>query len=90
MICLRIARIEKQTEVILESLSMTLRQTANGKYYLCFSILFMLSLKLINRTKIETFFLLFTANTNILILLYRELKTDGKSFIFAVCRKRQA
>ena len=31
--------------------------------------------------------LLFTANTNILILLYRELKTEGKSFIFAgVCR----
>ena len=30
--------------------------------------------------------LLFTTNTNILILLYRELKTDGKSFIFAVCR----
>ena len=30
--------------------------------------------------------LIFTANTNILILLYRELKTDGKSFIFAVCR----
>ena len=30
--------------------------------------------------------LLFTANTNILILLYRELKTDSKSSIFAVCR----
>ena len=37
-------------------------------------------------TKIENSLLLFTANTNILILLYRELKTDGKSFIFAVCR----
>ena len=39
-----------------------------------------------NHTKIEKCLLLFTANTNILILLYRELKTDGKSFIFAVCR----
>ena len=40
----------------------------------------------INHNKIEKCLLLFTANTNILILLYRELKTDGKSFIFAVCR----
>ena len=32
----------------------------------------------------ENCLLLFTANTNILILLYRELKTDDKSFIF--CR----
>ena len=40
----------------------------------------------INHTKIEKCFLLFTANTNILILLYRQLKTDGKIFIFAVCR----
>ena len=39
-----------------------------------------------NHTKIEKCLLLFTANTNILIVLYRELKTDGKSFIFAVCR----
>ena len=38
----------------------------------------------------EKCLLLFTANTNVLILLYRELKTDGKSFIFAVCRKRHA
>ena len=41
-------------------------------------------------TKIEKCLLLFTANTNILILLYSELKTDCKSFIFAVCRKRHA
>ena len=40
----------------------------------------------INHTKIEKCLLLFTANTNTLILLYSELKTDGKSFIFAVCR----
>ena len=38
----------------------------------------------INHTKIEKCLLLFTANTNILILLYRELKTDGKSLLFAV------
>ena len=44
----------------------------------------------INHAKIEKCLLLFTANTNILILLYRELKTDGKSIIFAVCRKRHA
>ena len=44
----------------------------------------------INHTKKEQCLLLFTAKTNILILLYRELKTDVKSFIFAVCRKRQA
>ena len=39
----------------------------------------------INHTKIEKCFLLFTENTTILILLYRELRADGKSFIFAVC-----
>ena len=37
-------------------------------------------------TKIEKCLLLFNAETNVLILLYWELKTDGKSFIFAVCR----
>ena len=41
----------------------------------------MLSLKK-NHTKIEKCLLLFTANTNILIPLYRELNTGGKSFIF--------
>ena len=40
----------------------------------------------INHTKIEKCLLLFTANTDILILLHRDLKTDGKSFVFAVCR----
>ena len=40
----------------------------------------------INPTKIEKFLLLFTANKNIFTVLYRQLKTDGKSFIFAVCR----
>ena len=40
----------------------------------------------INHKKIEKCILLLTANTNILTLLYRELKTDGKSFILPVCR----
>ena len=58
------------------------RQTANGKLLpSVFSSLY----SRIN-TKIEKCLLLFTANTNILILLYRELKTDGKSLPFAVCR----
>ena len=39
-----------------------------------------------NDTKIEKCLLLVPTNTNILILLYRELKTDGNRFIFAVCR----
>ena len=39
-----------------------------------------------NRKTKKKCLLLFTANTNILIPLYRELKTDGKSFIFSVCR----
>ena len=38
-----------------------------------------------NHTKMEKCLLLFTANANVLIPLYRVLKTDGKSFIFAVC-----
>ena len=37
-------------------------------------------------TKKENCPVLFTANTNVLIPLYRVLKADGKSFIFAVCR----
>ena len=38
----------------------------------------------INHTKIEKYLLLFTANTNILTLMYRQLMTVGKSFNFAV------
>ena len=34
----------------------------------------------------EKCLLVFTVNTNIFTLLYRQLKTDGKSFIFAVWR----
>ena len=37
--------------------------------------------------KIEKCLLLFATNTNIFTLLFKELKTDGKSFIFAVWRK---
>ena len=38
----------------------------------------------LNHIKIEKCPLLFA--TNIFTLLFKELKTDGKSFIFAVCR----
>ena len=40
----------------------------------------------LNRINIEKCLLLFATNTNIFTLLFKELKTDGKSFIFAVCR----
>ena len=34
--------------------------------------------------------LLFITNTNNFTVLYTQLKREGKSFIFAVCRKRHA
>ena len=40
----------------------------------------------LNHIKIEKCHLLFTTKTNIFTLLFKEVKTDGKSFIFAVCR----
>ena len=40
---------------------------------------------LLNHIKIEKCLLLFATNTKIFTLLFKELKTDGKSFIFAVC-----
>ena len=40
----------------------------------------------LNHIKIEKCLLLFATNTNIFTLRFKELKTDGKSFIFAVCR----
>ena len=40
----------------------------------------------LNHIKIEKCLLLFATNTNIFTLLFKELKTDGKNFIFAVCR----
>ena len=40
----------------------------------------------LNHIKIEKCLLLFATNANIFTLLFKELETDGKSFIFAVCR----
>ena len=40
----------------------------------------------LNHIKIEKCLLLIATDTNIFTLLFKELKTDGKSFIFAVCR----
>ena len=40
----------------------------------------------LNHIKIEKCLLLIATNTNIFTLLFNELKTEGKSFIFAVCR----
>ena len=40
----------------------------------------------LNHIKIEKCLLLIATNTNIFTLLFNELNTDGKSFIFAVCR----
>ena len=40
----------------------------------------------LNHIKIEKCLLLIATNTNIFTLPFNELKTDGKSFIFAVCR----
>ena len=40
----------------------------------------------LNHIKVEKCLRLFATNTNIFTLLFKELKTDGKSFIFVVCR----
>ena len=40
----------------------------------------------LNHIKIEKCLLLFATNTNISTIVFKELKTVGKSFIFAVCR----
>ena len=40
----------------------------------------------LNHIKNEKCVLLFATNTNIFTLLFKELKTVGKSFIFAFCR----
>ena len=40
----------------------------------------------LNHIKIEKCLLLFATNTSIFTLLFKELETEGKSFIFAVCR----
>ena len=61
------------------------RQTANGK------LLPSVFSSLYSRIKIFVFAVNSKRHFSIfvLILLYRELKTDGKSLPFAVCRKRQ-
>ena len=56
------------------------RQTAK----LTSEIVFFSSNPSLNYIKIEKCLLLFATNTNIFTLLFKELKTDGKSFIFAV------
>ena len=58
------------------------RQTAK----MTAEFVFFSSNPLLNHKKIEKCLLLFATNTNIFTLLFKELKTDGKSFIFAVCR----
>ena len=63
---------------------MVLWQTANGKDDSEF--VFFSSNPSLNHIKIKICLLLFATNTNILTLLLKELKTEGKSFIFAVCR----
>ena len=39
----------------------------------------------LNHLKIEKCLLLFATNTSIFTVLFKELTTDGESFIFAVC-----
>ena len=66
------------------------RQTANGKRQtakMTSEFVFFSSNPSLNHIKIEKCLLLFATNTNIFTLLFKELKTDGKSFIFAVWRK---
>ena len=58
------------------------RQTAK----MTFEFVFLSSNPLLNHINIEKCLLLFATNTNIFTLLFEELNTDGKSFIFAVCR----
>ena len=66
---------------------MVLRQTANGKRQRWFlKFVFFSSNPLLNHIKIEKCLLLFATNTTIFTPLFKETKTDGKSFIFAVCR----
>ena len=58
------------------------RQTAK----MTSEFVFFSSKPLLYNIEIEKCLLLFPTNTNIFTLLFKELKTDGKSFIFAVCR----
>ena len=58
------------------------RQTAK----MTSEFVFFSSNPLLNHIKIEKCLLLIATNTNIFTLLFNELKTDGKSFSFVVCR----
>ena len=61
--------------------------TSNGKRQRWTEFVFFSSNPSLNHIKIEKCLLLFATNTNIFTLLFKELKTDAKSFIFAVWRK---
>ena len=74
-------RIEKQRKYLPSAVNVRLKLSNITSIFTFFSCY-----PEISHTKIEKCLLLFTANTNVLILLYRELKTDCKRFIFAVCR----
>ena len=67
----------------LERLSLTLRGLTSK---MTSGFVFFSSNPSLNHIKIEKRLLLFATNTNIFTLLFEELKTDGKSFIFVVCR----
>ena len=58
------------------------RQTAK----MTSEFVFFSSNPLLNHIKMEKCLLLIATNTNIFTPLFNELKTDGKSFTFAVCR----
>ena len=58
------------------------RQTAK----MTFEFVFFSSNPLLNHTNLEKCLLLFATNTNVFTLLFKELNTEGKRFIFAVCR----
>ena len=58
------------------------RQTAK----MTFEFVFFSSNPLLNHINLEKCLLLFATNTNVFTLLFKELNTEGKRFIFAVCR----
>ena len=80
----KFALTSRRISEILERLSLTLRGlTSNGKRQ-SWPLKFINPL--LNHINLEKCLLLFATNTNIFTLLFKELNTDGKSFIFAVCR----
>ena len=73
---------KSRTELFDVTWSYAKRQTARMTY----EFVFFSSNPSLNHIKIEKCLLLIATNTNIFTLLFNELKTDGKSLIFAVCR----